>query len=249
MKRLLRCAAVLCFGLAVTIPAAAQENDAAKAIIDRYEQATGLGKLAPDDMNSLMADVVIEMQEMTMPMKMIVKQPDKWRIEMEINGQKMLMVARDGKGWISVAGQGVQPMPKETMAQLKEQMASITRNYKWSSMDFDYELADEVREGGKMLQGVHMVPKKTQPAAAVNLIVYFDQASGLVDHCTVDVVQGTRTMAARMDFGEYKTFGQVKLPAKYKMTMAGGSVVMMDMEIKALEYNYPAADELFAKPE
>lgn len=249
MKRLLRCAAILCFGLAVTVPVSAQDHDAARAVIERYEQATGLGRLTPADMNSVMVDVVTEMQGMTIPMKMIVKQPDKWRVEMEINGQKMLMVARDGKGWISVAGQEVQPMPKEAMAQLKEQMASITRNYKWSSMDFDYELADEVREGDKVLQGVHMVPKKTQPAAAVNLIVYFDEASGLVDHCTVDVVQGTQTVAARMDFGEYKTFGQVKLPAKYKMTMAGGTAVMMGMEIKALEYNYPAADELFAKPE
>ena len=245
MKRLFQCAAVLCLGLAVTIPASAQDN-AAKAVIERYEQATGLSKLTPADMNSVMVDVVTEMQGMTMPMKMVVKQPDKLKVEMEMGGQKMLMTAKDGKGWISVPGQGVQPMPEQTMAQLREQMASITRNYMWNTEDFAYELAGEVKEGGKTLQGVHMVPKKPQPTME-NLIVYFDKANGLVDYFTMDVVQGGQAMPARMDFSEYKTFGLVKLPSKYKMKM--GDVEMVKMEIKAMEYNYPAADELFAKPE
>lgn len=245
MKRLFQWAAVVCLGLAVVIPATAQDN-AAKAVIERYEQVTGLSKLTPADMGSLMIDVVTEMQGLTMPMKMVVKQPDMLKVDMEVGGQKMLMVAKDGIGWISVAGQGVQPMPEQTMAQLKEQMASITRNYMWNTEDFAYELAGEVKEGGKTLQGVHMVPKKPQPGME-NLIVYFDKASGLVDYFTMDIVQGGQTMPARMDFSDYKTFGQVKLPSKYKMMMGGAE--MIKMEIKAMEYNYPAADELFAKPE
>lgn len=245
MKRLFQWAAVVCLGLAVVIPATAQDN-AAKAVIERYEQATGLSKLIPADMNSVMVEVVTDMQGLTIPMKMIVKQPDKLKVDMEMGGQKMLMVAKDGTGWISVAGQGVQPMPEQTMAQLKEQMASITRNYMWNTEDFAYELAGEVKEGGKTLQGVHMVPKKPQPGME-NLIVYFDKASGLVDYFTMDIAQGGKTMPARMDFSDYKTFGKVKLPSKYKMMMGGAE--MVKMEIKAMEYNYPAADELFAKPE
>lgn len=245
MKRLFQWATALCLGLAVAVPATAQDN-AAKAVIERYEQVTGLSKLTPADMGSLMIDVVTEMQGMTMPMKMVVKQPDKLKVDMEMGGQKMLMVAKDGKGWISVPGQSVQPMPEQTMEQLKEQMASITRNYMWNTEDFAYELAGEVKEGGKTLQGVHMVPKKPQPGME-NLIVYFDKASGLVDYFTMDIAQGGQAMSARMDFSDYKTFGQVKLPSKYKMMMGGAE--MVKMEIKVMEYNYPAADELFAKPE
>lgn len=245
MKRVLKWAAVLCLTVAVTVPATAQDK-AAKAVIDRYEAVTGLNKLTEASMNSMMLDATTVVMGMDMPMKMVVKQPDKLWVEMEMNGQKMLMVASDGKGWIRAAGQ-VQPMPAETMDQMKEQMANIAGNYRWNEKDFGFEMAGELKEGGKTYQGVHMVPKKTLPEKMENMIVYFDKESGLVDFLTMDVSQGGEMVSARMDFSDYKTFGPVRVSSKYKMKV--GDTEVMRIEIKAMEYDYPAPDTLFAKPE
>lgn len=50
-----------------------------------------------------------------------------------------------------------------------------------------------------------------------------------------------------MNFSAYRSYGKVKLPSLYKMLVNGSP--MMTLEIKALQYAYPAADSLFAKPE
>lgn len=243
MKRLFKWAAILCLGVAV-VPVSAQD-DGAKAVIDRYERVTGLDKLTPAEMSSLMMEVVTDMQGMQIPMKMILKEPGKLNVDMEMAGQKMKMVVDGEQGWISVPGQGVMPMPAEPLAQLKEQ-TNISQNYRWNQKDYTYQMAGEVEEGGHTYVGVRMTPKKPQPQIS-HMIVYFDKATGLAAYFTIDVNQGGQSVPARMDFMDYKTFGKLKLPSRYKMLVSGNE--MMNMEIKVLEYDYPTTDAMFAKPE
>lgn len=240
MKRLFLLLAVLCVGAAATV--SAQD---AKAIVARYNQVTGLDKITPAMETSVMMDVVTHVQGMTMPMKIVMKQPGKFRIDMEAAGQKMLMVTDGNKGWMSVPGQGTQPMPKESLEQLQSQ-TNMSQNYKWDSEAYEFELAGEVKEGGKTLLAVRFTPKK--PLENIeNMVVYFDKATGLTEYMTMVVTQNGQTMAARTDFRDYKKFGDFKIPSVYKVSMGGSE--MMQMEIKELQYNYPVSDAMFAKPE
>ena len=243
MKKILLWAAVLCAGLAA-MPVQAQ-NDGADAVIERYERATGLDRLSPSEMTCVMMEVVAEVQGMAMPMTMVLKEPGKMNVDMEGAGQKMRMVTDGEKGWVSIPGQGTMPMPDEMMAQLREQ-TNVSQNYRWNKKDYSYKLAGEVQEGGRTYTGVLMTPKKPQPQVG-NMVVYFDKENGLVSFLTIDIEQGGQTQSARMNFSAYRSYGKVKLPSLYKMLVNGSP--MMTMEIKALQYAYPAADSLFAKPE
>lgn len=235
--------AVVALGLAV-MPALAQ-NDAAQAVIDRYEKVTGQDKLTPADMASVWMVVDAEVQGMAMPMKMIVKAPNKLWVDMQVAGQKMLMVSDGDKGWVSIPGQGVQPMPKEMLVQIREQ-TNISQNYRWNRTDYDYKMAGEVKAGGVTYQGIQMLPKKPLPQMT-NMVVYFDKATGLVSFITMDVDQNGTTTSARVDATDYKTFGNLKLPTVY--TVGVGGAQMMKMTIKELQYAYPVSDATFAKPE
>lgn len=243
MKKLFQWGAVFALGLAA-VPASAQD-DGAQAVIDRYEQVTGLDKLDPAEMTSVMMEVAVDVQGMSMPMKMVLKEPRKINVDMEMAGQKMKMVVDGENGWISVPGQGVMPMPDEALKQLREQ-TNVSQNYRWNKKDYTYKTAGEVKEDGHTYSGVQMTPKQPQPQVS-NMIVYFDKATGLAAYVTMDIDQGGQVMPARMNFGDYKTFGKLKLPSRYKMLVGGTE--LMTMEIKALEYDYPTTDAMFAKPE
>lgn len=239
MKKILLLLAVICLGTATVF---AQD---AKTIVDRYNQVTGLDKLSAIAQTSLMMDVVTKVQGMTMPMKVIASLPGKFRVEMDMGGVKMLMVTNGEKGWMSVPGQGTQPMPQEILEQLKAQ-TDVSRNYKWDADTYEFETAGEVKEGGKTLQAVRFTLKK--PVENIkNLVVYFDTVTGLADYMTMDVEEKGQAMSVRTNVGDYKTFGTVKIPSVY--TVLNNGAEMMKMEIKALEYNYPTEAWMFAKPE
>ncbi|WP_298064539.1 hypothetical protein [uncultured Rikenella sp.] len=243
MKRLFQWIAVFCIGL-VAVPVSAQ--DGALEVIDRYERVTGLDKLTPADMTSVMMEVVTETQGRRISMKMIVKEPGKFNVDMEIAGQKVKMVFDGSQGWVSVPGQGVMPMPAESLEQLRKQ-TNLSQHYRWNRTDYDYRMAGEVEKDGHTCVGVEMMPKKAEAQMIDRTIVYFDKDTGLVAYAFLYITQGGKTVPARMDFTDYKTFGMLKLPSRYKLLVGGAE--MMNMEIKTLEYDYPTTDAMFVRPE
>ncbi len=135
-------------------------------------------------------------------------------------------------------------MPAESLEQLRER-THISQNYRWNRTDYDYRMAGEVEKDGHTCVGVEMMPKKAVPQVS-RMIVYFDKDTGLAAYLTLDIAQGGKTVTARMDFTDYKTFGKLKLPSRYKMLVGAET---MNLEIKTLEYDYPAADAMFVQPE
>lgn len=248
MKRFLFSVVLLVAGLIVA-PVSAQDDEAA-AVVKRYEQVTGIDQLTQDEANHVMMEVVANMQGMSMPMK-IIKAPGKMNIDMAVQGQPVKMIIDGDQGWMSVPGEGSVPMPEATLRQLKEQ-TNVSQNYLWNARDYTYAMAGEVQNGSKTYVGIRMTPRKPQPGLE-NLVVYFDKASGLVCYLTSEVSVAVQNgsepqrMSVRMDLGNFKTFGKVKLPSEYRVQI--NNIETMTMRIKTLEYNYPTTDEMFAKPE
>ena len=122
---------------------------------------------------------------------------------------------------MSVPGEGSVPMPEATLKQLKEQ-TNVSQNYLWNARDYTYAMAGEVQNGSKTYVGIRMTPRKPQPGLE-NLVVYFDKASGLVCYLTSEVSVAVQNgsepqrMSVRMDLGNFKTFGKVKLPSEYRV--------------------------------
>lgn len=238
MKRLLSLVALLSL---IVLPIAAQD---AEAIIKQYNQVTQLNKLTPTATDHQMAKFEIEAQGQKMPMSVVMQKPGKFRIEMTVADQKMLMVIDGENGWMSGVGGVIQPIPKQMMKQFVDQ-ADMSNNYMWTSKDYTFEALGDQKEGDKTYQGVKMTPIKPIEGLS-NLSVWFDAATGLAAYTTVDAVQNGQAINAKTEIKDYETFSGVKIPTKYVTTVAGAQVKIL---IKELEFNYPAEAWMFAKPE
>lgn len=242
MRKLFLLVAVL---IGITANVSAQTD--AIAIIKRYENVLGMDKVPASFFERQMADVELVAQGQQIDMNMIIQEPDKYRIEMDVMGQSILMVVDGDKGWMAMPEMGVMPMPEDAMAQLKNQ-TGMTRNYKWNTDDFDFELIGDVTEGGKALQAVRFTPKKpTEVTGATdNMMVYFDPATGLMDYITMDVMEGGMGYSAKVLTTDYKEFQGVRIPTVFHVSVDGTEV--MTMTLRKVQFDYPVTAETFAEP-
>lgn len=186
-------------------------------------------------------------QGMSVETKTIVKQPDKIRTEAEMNGQTTILIINGDKGWVSAPGQPIMPMPEQLMVMTKGQPKDVASGYRWNPSDNTFKMGEEVEHDGKILQGVKIIPNKVMPMIS-NMVVYFDKQTGLPVYSTVDIAANGQTMAARVDYSDYKTFGKIAtIPSVCKTTIVNGAEIMK-LETKELEYNYLTTDDMFAEP-
>lgn len=213
----------------------------AASVIDRYNKATGIGSVDVSKSNMMMKMTISNMG-MTMPYTIVMANPThRMRMEMEANGQKMLIVVSGDKGWMSIPGMGVQPLPAEQIKQFQGQV-NLLSNMKWDAGSFDFELLPQVIENGKKYDVVRAKSKKAD-AVSKEQTLYFDNATGLVTFVEAEAAPGQN---ARILLGNYKTAGKLKYPSELK-TMMGGKEASK-ITIDALELDYPVKDEMFAEP-
>ena len=213
----------------------------AASVIDRYNKATGIGS-ADVSKSNMMMKMTISNMGMTMPYTIVMANPThRMRMEMEANGQKMLIVVSGDKGWMSIPGMGVQPLPAEQIKQFQGQV-NLLSNMKWDTESFDFELLPQVTENGKKYDVVRAKSKKAD-ASGNDQTVYFDNATGLAAFVEAEAAPGQN---ARVLFGNYKTAGKLKYPSELKTLMGGKEA--SNITIDALEFDYPVKDEMFAEP-
>lgn len=217
----------------------------ALAVIQRYNDITGIDKLTTQDELNARMDIDSKLQGMSMKMKVLMKDGEKIRVDMTMDGMDVLMVSDGKDGWVKMAGEPVQELPAEMLAQLQNQI-NMSSRYKWSSDGFEYSEVEATSSGGQNYQKILMTPKI--PIDGVDqMMVYFNESTGLADFITFDVKEGGMNMSVRTDLADYKTFGKYKVPSKFKISMAGMEI--MTMTLNNVEYGYVAPDNMFTKPQ
>lgn len=227
------------------VPSVAQNADA-EAVINRYNAVTGLDKVSKSGaMERSLMECEINSAGQKVQMASIVSKPGRFRVNMKMAGQDMLMVMDGDKGWIKQGDNEVQPMPQPLMDQFAKQ-ADMTGNFMWTVKDYNFESLGEKKANGTNVLGVKIllkVPIEGQPNVAE---VWFDSATGLALFSTTQIIQNGQTVEVKTTYKDYKQFGSVKAAAKYEIEVGSGASTMI---LSKMEFDYPTEPWMFAKPE
>lgn len=232
--------------LALCVMPSVAQDAAAETIINRYNAVTGLDNANKSGaMNSSMMECEINTAGQKMQMSSVISKPGKFRINIKMAGQDMLMVMDGDKGWIKQGDNAVQPMPQPLMDQFAKQ-ADMSSNFMWTSKDYSFASLGEKTVNGTKVVGVKVlvkVPMEGQPSSAE---VWFDTATGLALFSNTQLSQGGQTLDVKTTYKDYKQFGIVKAASKYEIEVGGGASTMT---VSKMEFDYPTEPWMFAKPE
>lgn len=234
MKKLLLSAALVLFGATATF---AQDTETA---MKRYLDATNIDALS-GNRQSMMFDMTTKVvqggTDMSIETKIIQANPgNKMRIEMEMMGQKIIIVLNDKQGWMQTAGH-VQPLPEAQLAQLGGQN-DILSNLKWDTEKYTFEYIG-VKDG---IESIKVTPKEPKTGMSNQIIVNFDQKTGLIESLDTKI----QDKDAKTVLADYKLFGDVRIPSVMTTLVDGKEVTKVI--INSFELNYPTAEYMFVEP-
>ena len=166
------------------------------------------------------------------------------RIEVEENGQKMLIIISGEKGKIYIHNTGFEPLSADEVKRCIDQF-DILSNLKWDAADYDLKLLKSQLKEGKKYDIIEAKEKKGNATIQAQTF-YFDNATGLLASIEFSVRGGNPEDNGRTIFENYKTAGKYVYPSEIRMLMAGKETdsIMID----TLVFDYPITDEMFAEP-
>ncbi len=235
MKKTLMTIAVV---LATAVAAVAQnpqeiyEKFKAKTNVEAYEQARK-GR-------SELIEANVAVGPMSMPIKMVVKHDDpaKFRMDMSVQGQDILIVFDGEAAYMTVQGQTQKITDPEQIKQLAP------------TNDITSQLGPKVTDFSKLkyvgAEGECDV-LSYDAGAEGNFTLYINKTTNLLDKMKIETnVQG-QSVAVETELKEYKSFasGEVLFPTVMEMNVMGQ---VMKMEIVKLELDFPTAPWMFAAP-
>ena len=234
MKRTFLLAALMLFAL---ISTQAQSLD---KVLDSYYKANGLDKIA--DVKTFDIEAKVSVMGMEMPMHIRVKNPDKFRVDMEMMGQKTTSAFDGENGWMinPMMGAGVQDLEG---AQLKQAMGQADMEgalYNYKAKGSNIEMLGKVDADGAEAYKL----KLTDKDGAVQ--TYYINAD---DYMISKVESKAEAMGQSMDIVtkmvEYKDVKGIKMASKMEIEMPMGKQSVVMEEIKIDE---PIDDTIFEKP-
>lgn len=234
MKRTFLLAALMLFAL---ISTQAQSLD---KVLDSYYKANGLDKIA--DVKTFDVKAKVSVMGMEMPMHIRVKNPDKFRVDMEMMGQKTTSAFDGVNGWMinPMMGAGVQDLEG---AQLKQAMGQADMEgalYNYKAKGSNIEMLGKVDADGAEAYKLKLTDKDG------TVQTYYINAD---DYMISKVESKAEAMGQSMDIVtkmvEYKDVKGIKMASKMEIEMPMGKQSVVMEEIKIDE---PIDDTLFEKP-
>lgn len=234
MKRTFLLAALMLFAL---ISTQAQSLD---KVLDSYYKTNGLDKIA--DVKTFDVKAKVSVMGMEMPMHIRVKNPDKFRVDMEMMGQKTTSAFDGENGWMinPMMGAGVQDLEG---AQLKQAMGQADMEgalYNYKAKGSNIEMLGKVDADGAEAYKLKLTDKDG------TVQTYYINAD---DYMISKVESKAEAMGQSMDIVtkmvEYKDVKGIKMASKMEIEMPMGKQSVVMEEIKIDE---PIDDTLFEKP-
>lgn len=229
--------AITFFVFAFLMGAQAQTLD--KILEDHYK-AVGQEKLSEASSFSIKAK--ISQMGMDLPMDMKIKKPNKFRMEMEMQGQKMIQAFDGEKGWMIAPW--VSPDPQELAGdQLKQamQQADVEGElYNYKKKGHSAEFIGKVNADGKEAYKIKLT------SADGNVKDYFiDANTNMVIKVKAKVSAMGQTVDVETRMMDYQKIEGVMMAMKIESDSPMGTAVITMEEVK---FNENLDDAIFAQP-
>jgi hypothetical protein len=243
--------AILC--AFVASPSSAGAQDTAREVIERaIKSQGGAAKVAQFRTMRIRvegtAELVPGQPKVALIMEDTWQMPDRYKSTstVSLGGQKITQTqVIDGeKGWVQV-GDTIQDMPKEALAEMKEQKygEDLDRLGFRNDKGLELSLVDEVKVDGKPAVGVLV---KSRGHRDVKL--YFDKETGLLakrEHKVLDPATGKEVLQ-EVVFGDYQEKDGLK---HYKsITAYRDGKKLIEAKVTEIEFLKKVDAKVFAKP-
>ena len=205
-------------------------------VLEKHYAASGVEKMA--DIKSFDINAKMSMMGMDMPMSIKIKNPGKFRIEMEMMGQKTISAFDGDKGWAinPMLGSGVKDLEGDQLKQAMSQADMEGELYNYAKKGHTAELLGKENDAYKV--------KFTAKDGTVKTY-FINSNSYLVDKVTAKVEAMGQSMDIETKIVEYQKINGIQMAKRIEVeTPMGTQAIIMD-EIKI---NEKIDDSIFAKP-
>jgi hypothetical protein len=184
---------------------------------------------------------------MEYPFKIYKKRPGKSRIEVEIQGSKMIQVYDGQKGWSVIPWSGStdpQDMTADEAKNLKDQSEFEGSLYNWKEKGYKVDLVDKEDLEGSSVYKI----KLTKPDGDTE--TYFIDADNFIilKVSSMVKIQGNES-EGEVDYSDYKPVEGVLMPFTFQNKFKGQAGEMVSQIIfDTIVINKEINDSLFLKP-
>ncbi|NOR76277.1 MAG: hypothetical protein GQ525_14115 [Draconibacterium sp.] len=199
-------------------------------ILKKHFKAVGQDKLATAKTFYLKAE--LSQMGMVLPMEMRMKRPDKFRVEMEMQGQKMIQAYDGVNGWMVAPWISPDPQVLEG-EQLKEAMKQADLEgelYKYKEKGHTVEFVGKVSVDGKETYKIKLTNKD---GSIKNYFI--DAGTDLIVKVKTKISAQGQDIDIEQNLSDYKDFDGVKMATKMVSTTPMGDVSISIVEFKVNE--------------
>ncbi|WP_340112174.1 LolA family protein [Maribellus mangrovi] len=234
MKRTFILTALVLFAF---VAAQAQTLD---EVLEKHYKAAGQDKIAA--VKTFYVKAKLSMMGMEMPMTMQMKKPNKFRIDTEAMGQKIVQGYDGENGWMinPMVGGGVTDLKGAELKQAMNQADLEGELYNYKEKGHSAELIGKVNADGEEAYRI----KFTNADGTVK-DYYIDANSYLISKVKAKVEQMGQSMNIETKITEYKDINGIKIGSKMEIETPMGTQSMVMEEIKLDE---AIDDTVFARP-
>jgi len=217
-------------------------------ILSKHFEVSGQDKLS--QLKTLKMVIKMSAMGMEMPMTLYRKRPGKMRMEMEMQGMKMIQTFNGVEGYMVAPWTGStepQKSSDDQIAQFKEQADMDSKFYNYKEKGDQLELVGTEDVNGKKAYKLKLVEKAATESAAGQTSFHFIDCENfnLVKIIATTNMQGVDTETENY-FTDYKQVDGVSL--FYRMEMKAGGNLVSKMNIEEYKINEELSDDLFEKP-
>lgn len=223
-------------------PVAAEDLE---TILDRYVEAKGGAQAWSEVESASMTGTMLMGHGMEAPFRMEFKQPQKIRLEFDVQGMTGVQAFDGEKGWMIMPFMG--KTTPEAMAE--EDLKQIRENADFDGPLMGWEAAGhQLRyEGMDDVEGTPVHKLVVQRADGDEQLVYLDADSYLELKTTTRTTRNGQEMVVHTMIGDYKDVDGLMMPHVMEMTFEG-MPVSQTIVIEAGQLNVEIDDERFAMP-
>lgn len=234
MKRILFLTAALLFALLST------QAQTLEKVLDKHYEAMGHKKIASVETFNLKAKM--SMMGMDMPMNILVKKPNKFKVEIEMMGQKTVSAFDGDNGWMinPMMGAGVQDLQGDQLKQAMSQADMEGELYKFAEKGSTAELIGKVNADGKEAYRV----KLTDGSGQVKNY-FIDANTYLLLKMKAKIESMGQSVEVETKMVEYQEIDGIQMAKKIDVVTPMGTQSIIMEEIKL---NEKIDDSVFARP-
>lgn len=209
-------------------------------VLKNHFNAIGQEKLLKQE--TYMVKATVSQMGMEIPMEMKMKRPNKFKMEMDMQGQKMVQAYDGEKGWMIAPWMSPEPqdLSGPQLDQAMDQANIDGELYNYKEKGSSATLIGKVNVDGSPVFNIKLTDKDGN---AKNYFI--DAESYLVKKVKAKVSAQGQEVEVEQNMSDYKNFDGIMMPTKIESKSPMGTATILFSQIKFGE-NYD--DSIFAKP-